>query len=190
MNKIFRIRILHLKGVCCPEDFLFASCSDSTSELLNPSQAARRIPQTMNASQPDFLTPTNRTDSCFKRDLNPCKAEGESDSPLFSGISRNWGGLSFTCDARPHSPRIIFRSRKPVVGSGLLVHLDAPIAELFKTYFFHPNPSQNQQNLRLQSVEDVIGLFVFAVLVLGTSLKKFLAPGNMFVLGTLGGSYE
>jgi hypothetical protein len=47
-------QILHLKGDYCPEDFALASCSTSTTENKIPSQSARRIPQTLNASQPNF----------------------------------------------------------------------------------------------------------------------------------------
>ncbi len=47
-------QILHLKGDYCPEDFALASCSPSTTENKIPSQSARRIPQTLNASQPNF----------------------------------------------------------------------------------------------------------------------------------------
>lgn len=188
MNQIFKFRILHLKGLCRLEDFHFASCSDSASKLLILSQASGRIPQTMNASQPNFSTRTIRPRFCFKRSLKLCKAACESDSPLFLEKSRNRGGVSFARDASPHSPWIIFRSRKPVVGAGLLVHLSAPIAGLFKTHFFQQNQSQNKQNPRLQSLEVFTGLFMFAVLALGASFQKNFFPGTMSVLGTLGGS--
>ena len=56
MNKLFEFQILHLKGDCRPEDFSPASCFHSSTENLNPSQSTRRIPQTLNASQPNFPT--------------------------------------------------------------------------------------------------------------------------------------
>jgi hypothetical protein len=56
MNELFGFQILHLKGDYCPEDFAPASCFPSTTENQNPSQSARRIPQTLNASQPNFPT--------------------------------------------------------------------------------------------------------------------------------------
>ena len=54
MNELFEFQILHLKGGCFPEYFALASCSTSTIENLNPSQSTLRIPQTLNASQPNF----------------------------------------------------------------------------------------------------------------------------------------
>jgi hypothetical protein len=56
MTQQFEFQILHLKGDYCLEDFALASCSPSTTENKIPSQSARRIPQTLNASQPNFPT--------------------------------------------------------------------------------------------------------------------------------------
>jgi hypothetical protein len=189
MNELFGFQILHLKGDCFPEDFVLASCYPSTSELSNPSQSTRRIPQTLNASQFNFTIHQKSATARFNRNLNLLKAERDSDSHLFSGNSRNMGGCFLTCDARPHSPWINFLSRKAVVGSGLLVRLAAHIAALIKaTSNF--KPKSNNTNPCFQYFAGVIELFAFSMVVLGTSFEKILAPGNMFVLGTLGGTHE
>jgi hypothetical protein len=54
MSKLFKFPILHLKGDYCREDFAPAFVSTSTIENQILSQSARRIPQTLNASQPNF----------------------------------------------------------------------------------------------------------------------------------------
>jgi len=54
MSKLFKFPILHLKGDYFREDFAPAFVSTSTIENQIPSQSARRIPQTLNASQPNF----------------------------------------------------------------------------------------------------------------------------------------
>ncbi len=189
MNELFGFQILHLKGDCFPEDFVLASCYPSTSELSNPSQSTLRIPQTLNSSQLIFTIHQKSATARFNRDLNLLKAERDSDSHLFSGNSRNMGGCFLTCDARPHSPWINFLSRKAVVGSGLLVRLAAHIAALIKDISNFP-PKSNNQHLCFQHFAGVIELFAFSAVVLGTSFEKNLAPGNMFVLGTLGGTHE
>jgi hypothetical protein len=56
MNEHFGFQILHLKGDYFPEDFAPASCYPSTTENKIPSQSARRIPQTLNTSHPNFPT--------------------------------------------------------------------------------------------------------------------------------------
>jgi len=191
MNELFGFQILHLKGDCFPEDFVLASCYPSTSELSNPSQSTLRIPQTLNSSQLIFTIHQKSATARFNRDLNLLKAERDSDSHLFSGNSRNMGGCFLTCDARPHSPWINFLSRKAVVGSGLLVRLAAHIAEISKpTSFIYSNKSNKHQNPCFQHFARVIALFAFSVVVLGSFFEKIFAPGNMFVLGTLGGSHE
>jgi hypothetical protein len=54
MNELFKFPILHLKGNYFREDFTPAFVSTSIIENQIPSQSARRIPQTLNASQPNF----------------------------------------------------------------------------------------------------------------------------------------
>jgi len=189
MNELFEFRILHLKGDYFPEDFVHASCYPSTSELSNPSQSNQRIPQTLNASQLNFTIHQKSATTHLNRNLNLVKAECDSDSHSFSGNSRNMGGCFLTCDARPHSPWIKFLSRKAVVGSGLLVRLAAHIAALIKATSNFP-PKSNNQNPCFQQFAGVIELFAFSAVVLGSSFEKILAPGNMFVLGTLGGTHE
>jgi hypothetical protein len=191
MNELFGFQILHLKGDCFPEDFVLASCYPSTSELSNPSQSTRRIPQTLNASQFNFTIHQKIATTSFNRNLNLLKAEGKTALPEKQRKSRNMGGGFLTCDARPHSPRIKFLSWKAVVGSGLLVRLAAHIAEISKpTSFIYSNKSNKHQNPCFQHFARVIALFAFSVVVLGSFFEKIFAPGNMFVLGTLGGSHE
>jgi len=54
MSELSKFLILHLKGGYCREDFVPAIVSTSTTENKITSQSARRIPQTLNASQPNF----------------------------------------------------------------------------------------------------------------------------------------
>ena len=96
------------------------------------------------------------------------------------------GGVSFTCDARPHSPRINFLSWKPVVGSGLLVHFSAPIVELITT----TSSIKTNNKTHFQRIEHVIELFMFLMVFLGTPFQKLNLPGTITVLGTLGGTHE
>jgi hypothetical protein len=190
MNEFFRFENLHLKGDYCPEDFVHASCSLSTTQNKIPSQSARRIPQILNASQLNFTIHQKSTTSHLNRNLNLLKAERDSESHPFSGLSRNMGGRLLTCDARPHSPWIKFLSRKTVVGSGLLVRYAAHIAGLVKTTSFIQNQVKTNKKQCFQHSENGIELFLFAVVVLGTSFQKIFAPGNMLLLGTLGGTHE
>jgi hypothetical protein len=199
MNEQFEFQILHLKGDYCPEDFPLASCSPSTSELSNPSQAAQKIPQTLNGSQLNFTIHQKSATTHLNRNFNLLKAERDSESHPFSRISRNMGGRLLTCDARPHSPWIKFLSRKAVVGSGLLVRYAAHIAGLVKTTSFiqtnvktnsKTKVKTNNKNPRFQHFKHSIELFMYSAVFLETSFEKNLAPGNMFLLGTLGGTHE
>jgi hypothetical protein len=199
MTQQFEFQILHLKGDYCPEVFAPASCSPSTSELSNPSQAAQKIPQTLNGSQLNFTIHQKSTTTHLNWNLNLLKAERDSESHSFSGKSRNMGGRLLTCDARPHSPWIKFLSSKAVVGSGLLVRYAAHIAGIITTTSFTQTNIKaksktkiktNNKNQCFQHFKPSSELFMYPVVFFGTFFEKSLAPGNMFLLGTLGGTHE
>jgi hypothetical protein len=166
MIENLELAILHLKAVRQPEDLPLPICASSPAERSNTKKTTGRIPQVLKHSQSNFPS----SPKGFKRNLNLLKAEVDSDSTLFPGKSRNMGGVSFTCDASPHSPRSIVSSRKSGVGAGLLVHLTAHIAETDKT------TSSIQTNVKttFQHFEHAIELFFFRWFFLDTFAKNKL----------------
>ncbi len=173
---------LHLKAPGRPDEPLCVILFSSSPENPIPEDPEVKIPQASKHCPTRFQSHPND----LKRDLKPLKAEGESDSHPFPGKSRNTGGVSFTCDASPHSPWSIVSSRKSGVGAGLLVHLTAHIAESNKTTSstktnFKTHPSTTSSTLLDFSVFDGFSWMPF---------QKINFPGTMPLLGTLGGRYE
>ncbi|HUO58664.1 MAG TPA: hypothetical protein VMV05_10870 [bacterium] len=175
-------RNLHLKAHGLGDGSAFAVCCSSIPEHQIPKELDGRIPQALKHSQSNFPS----APKSFKQDLNLLKAEVDSDSHPFPRKSRNMGGVSFTCDASPHSPWSIVSSRKSGVGAGLLVHLTAHIAESDKT------TSSTKTNIKTQPSSTLKTLLSFFICdgFCWTPFQKIIFPGTMPLLGTLGGRYE
>jgi len=177
---------LHLKAFSLSEALKRALCCSLILESLISKELDGRITHVLKHDPPDSPSSQNGVPNYLTRSLNLLKAEVDSDSHPFPGKSRNMGGVSFTCDASPHSPWSIFSSRKSGVGAGLLVHLTAHIAELEKT------TSSTKTNIKTQPLNTSSTLLNFSVFggFSWTPFQKIIFPGTMPVLGTLGGRYE
>src|SRR5581483_10820977 len=166
--------ILHLKAGRRAEDPALRICAPSPLERSSTKKIAGKIPQVSNRSQSIYKNPKNRPSEKVSRKVTLVQPNCKPVIHPFQGKTRNMGGILFTCDARPHSPWSIVSSRKSVVGSGLLVHFAAHIAELIKnTSLIQTNPT-NIKKPRFQSFEYGIGLFVLNETLRDSSFQKIL----------------
>jgi hypothetical protein len=186
MIENLEFEILHLKADRRPGDSSLPICYPPTSERLNTTKTAGRIPQALDLAQPVYPKFKNRSPKEVSRKLTQRLSQSKHGSKTSlqsnKGKSRNMGGLLFTCDASPHSPWSILSSRKSVVGAGLLVHNAAHIAKRNKNTY---TTNTNNKNPHMQCFKDGMGLCGLNVTLLGSSFEKFLAPGSIQIAGDI-----